>query len=89
MALWRRITSRAARSPRRCVISVNPSMSLNISVTVPSGAACVAMSGRRASIDAATTSMVCFSSWVDELPWTRSLSASTRSSQGVPAPIWR
>ena len=56
-ALCLRSSSCHAWSPRRSVSTVESSMSLNMIVTVPSGAACVAMSGRSLLTLSATMSI--------------------------------
>src|SRR5437870_320447 len=56
-ALCSRRTSMKRESPSRSVSAVDPSMSLNMMVTVPSGAACDLRSGCSASASRATVSI--------------------------------
>jgi hypothetical protein len=78
-------------SPKRSVITVEFSMSLNMIVTVPSGAVAVVRSGRSSSIAAATASIDVVTS-VASIPWKRSLrvnARSTRPAMPICCAAWR
>src|SRR2546422_3536369 len=85
-ALCSRRTSMKRESPRRSAIAVEPSMSLNMMVTVPSGAACDFRSGCSASASLATVSIEEPMS-LRSTPCAFSLSASARSSNAFIQPL--